>query len=31
MDGYGTVSWETPSGGSGSGTPDYVLFNLGII
>jgi len=31
MDGDGTVSWETPSGGSGSGTPDYVLFNLGII
>ena len=29
MDGYGTVSWETPSGGSG--TPDFVLFNLGII
>ena len=29
MDGSGTVSWETPSGGSG--TPDYVLFNLGII
>ena len=31
MDGSGTASWETPSGGSGSGTPDYVLFNLGII
>ena len=29
MDGSGTASWETPSGGSG--TPDYVLFNLGII
>jgi hypothetical protein len=31
MDANGIVSWETPSGGSGSGTPDYVLFNLGII
>jgi len=29
MDGSGTASWETPSGGSG--TPDFVLFNLGII
>jgi len=27
MDGDGTVSWETPT----SGTPDFVLFNLGII
>ena len=29
MDGSGTASWETASGGSG--TPDFVLFNLGII
>jgi len=27
MDDIGTASWETPT----SGTPDYVLFNLGII
>jgi len=27
MDGNGTASWETPA----SGTPDFVLFNLGII
>jgi len=27
MDGSGTAEWQTPT----SGTPDYVLFNLGII
>jgi hypothetical protein len=29
--GAGALSWSTPSGSGGSGVPDFVLFNAGII